>query len=382
MSNYRTACSFHQKWLNTHNTVHSNRLGISYNTQLTIRRKDYPKASDNTYVYTKKLFNYNIITSSPSHPYNPSTLKKQITCRKRLLRLLISQEDVPASAHRKSRRPQLLGPIELEEIFLSEEDLNSTWFGLPSSSHSSNLPYNIGSTSNETHITDSFPKPTLPVQRPSTTSTTLNPMYQRQLNLRAKKKAQKSQLQFSEESNRLYMSESYNDVKLPLAFIKTSSNLLMDWQNDFHCFMTGSPVPSRSTKTKKGRKKSKNRPTVDALTYDTIWHRFNELYRAHIARNSTKSPMFTAQSVKRVLPSTLDLQVNKRSRLLSERRQFTVYQGAQLLFLIISTTTGVIIEQVNYSDNSKYHKSGKTIKNLPITINAVLNGQWMVRTRT
>ncbi|RIA85900.1 hypothetical protein C1645_830129 [Glomus cerebriforme] len=113
MSNHRTACSFYQKWLNTHNTstdlqpsqkhaaaatriytkslnaitntVYSNRLGISYNTQLTVRRKDHPKAPDNTFVYTKKLSNYNINVSSPSYPYNSSTLKKQTTRCNRLL---------------------------------------------------------------------------------------------------------------------------------------------------------------------------------------------------------------------------------------------------------------------------------------------------------
>ncbi|RIA84003.1 hypothetical protein C1645_832944 [Glomus cerebriforme] len=98
----------------------------------------------------------------------------------------------------------------------------------------------------------------------------------------------------SDESNRLYMNESYNEVKLPLAFIKTSSNLLTDWQNDFHCFMIGSPVASCITKAKKSHKKSKNHPMVDVLTFDEIWQSFNEPYRTHIARNLNKFPIFTA----------------------------------------------------------------------------------------
>ncbi|RIA89655.1 hypothetical protein C1645_806131 [Glomus cerebriforme] len=116
----------------------------------------------------------------------------------------------------------------------------------------------------------------------------------------------------------LDMREAYDEVLLPRAFIETSSNLLTDWQNDFHYFMTGSPVLSRTLKAKKGCKKSKNHLKVDAPTYDEIWQTFHEHYRLHIANNLNKFPMFTAQSVKQTSPFSLDLQVNKHFRLLLE----------------------------------------------------------------
>ncbi|RIA90836.1 hypothetical protein C1645_822836, partial [Glomus cerebriforme] len=245
MSNHRTACPFHQKWLNTHDTstdlhpsqkhaaaatriytkslnadtnkVYSNRLGISYNTQLTVRRKNHPKAPDNTFVYTKKLFNYNVNVSSPSYPYNPSTLKKQLKRRNRLTRLLMAQEDIPVSAvnlpqllnlfplpyswHRNIRHKQLTDPIEFEEIILSDQDLKSTWLGPSTSSQLSTTPLKTGSSQNETTYFDSFRNPIPPVQMPlplppaldSKYQRPLNPMYQRQLEIRAKKKAQKEQ---------------------------------------------------------------------------------------------------------------------------------------------------------------------------------------------
>ncbi|RIA82447.1 hypothetical protein C1645_835352 [Glomus cerebriforme] len=402
MSNHRTACSFHQKWLNTHNTstdlqpsqkhvaaatriytkslnavtntVYSNRLGISYNTQLTVRRKDHPKAPDNTFedipvsaVSIPQLIKF--VDTKRHH-----LIDRQHYIHKHIRHINFSKFcykpnslfPLPYSWHHKIRRFQPTDLIKFEEIFLSDEDLNSTWLGPSSSSQSSNIPLNVSSSHNETTSIDSFRNPTPPIERLFPSPPVLNPMHQRQLEIRAKKKAQTSQIcqqrhaaikreeaeaaeqrlihdafkfrvreffagphpplismlnasvgytskqnftkELSDEFDHLYMSESYNEVKLPLAFIKTSSNLLTDWQNDFHCFMIGSPVPSCITKAKKGRKKSKSRPIVNVPSYDDIWLSFNELYRAHMARNLNKFPMFTAQSVKRALPSTLDSQ--------------------------------------------------------------------------
>ncbi|RIA81111.1 hypothetical protein C1645_837505 [Glomus cerebriforme] len=166
------------------NRVYSNRLSISYNTQLTVRRKNHPKTPHNTFIYMKKLFNYNINVFSPSYPYNSSTLKKQTTHRKRLLRLLISQEVIPASAVNIpqlltfTRHPQPTGPIEFEEIFLSDDDFNSTWLGLPLLSHSSNIPHNNDFPPNETSILNSSHSSTPPVQRVPTSLLALNPMHQ------------------------------------------------------------------------------------------------------------------------------------------------------------------------------------------------------------
>ncbi|RIA80529.1 hypothetical protein C1645_866605 [Glomus cerebriforme] len=279
MSNHRTACPFHQKWLNTHNTstdlqpsqkhaaavtrtytkslnaetntVYSNRLGISYNTQLTVRRKDHPKAPDNTFVYTKKLFNYNVNVSSRSYPYSPSTLKKQTTRRERLLRKLIVYQQL---VYRN------LGKAEAAE---------------------KRLIYNAF----KLRIRNIFTGPRPP----------LISMLNASVGHHSKRDFSK---EFSDESNRLYRSESHDDVISLLAFIETSSTLLTDWQYDFHCFMKGSPVPSHIAKAKKGRKKSKIRPMVDVPTYDEIWQHFNELYRLHIVRNLNKIPMFMAQTVK------------------------------------------------------------------------------------
>ncbi|RIA81164.1 hypothetical protein C1645_810171 [Glomus cerebriforme] len=237
---------------------------------------------------------------------------------------------LPYSWHRNIRHKQLTDPIEFEEIILSDQDLKSTWLGPSTSSQLSTTPLKTGSSQNEMTYFDSFRNPIPPVQRPPPLPPALDSkqcaeveavnrrLIYNTFKLRVRNvfgyprpplismlnasvghhKNRNFSKEILHESNRLYMRENYDEVLLPHTFIETSSKLLTDWQIDFHCFMHGSPVPSLILKAKKGCKKSKNCPMVDAPTYDEIWQNFIEQYRLHIADNWNKFPMFTAHSVK------------------------------------------------------------------------------------
>ncbi|RIA89930.1 hypothetical protein C1645_738273 [Glomus cerebriforme] len=123
MSNRRTGCSFHQKWLNidvtlhdqslhskhaiavistynkycsaTPNHVYSNRLGTSYNTQIILINKQWAFSHDVPFVYQKKYFNYHTTSSSPSCTYSTRTLKRQLSRHNQLFRRLFNQESFP-----------------------------------------------------------------------------------------------------------------------------------------------------------------------------------------------------------------------------------------------------------------------------------------------
>ncbi|RIA83598.1 hypothetical protein C1645_809136 [Glomus cerebriforme] len=122
MSNRRTGCSFHQNRLNiditsndqsphskhaaaatltyqkycsaTVNHIYNNRLGTSYNTQITLINKQWASSHNVPFTYQKKYFNYHVTTSSPSCTYSTRTLKHQLSRRNRLIRHLFNRENL------------------------------------------------------------------------------------------------------------------------------------------------------------------------------------------------------------------------------------------------------------------------------------------------
>ncbi|RIA88978.1 hypothetical protein C1645_825471 [Glomus cerebriforme] len=353
MSNHRTGCSFHQKWLYTDitsndqpphlkhaaaatltynkrnnavsNQVFSNRLCISYNTQIKLLDKNRMSTHHTPYIYSKKYYNYHINVSSPSTKYSNATLKRQEIRRERLLKRLLNRENLPQDAkhipyifnsvgrkyhfllspqqfmfnhirhikfnkflHKPSKlfplprewsrhthRPRDRPKIELEEIFLSEED-NTPWLAPPTLPPIPQERYTIVPPPIEMVPHNSSPgkkQEKLALKRQKYADRRES---QRRLEAEAAERRRileafhlrvrnlfnystpplismlnasightrkrNFNVEINLEENRLYMNRSYDDYKASKKYLIASSSLLSDWQKIVHAYMTNSPV--------------------------------------------------------------------------------------------------------------------------------------------
>ncbi|RIA96297.1 hypothetical protein C1645_872167 [Glomus cerebriforme] len=340
-------------------------MGISYTSQIKVLHKEHPLTHNSPYVYTKRLANYKEITSSPSTSYTNPTLVQQQTRRNRVINRMFRSDNLPLIArsnphvlrqlglkhhrlvtcpqymynhirhiklHKFLQKPEKLFPlpqprsrhthrikpmqeIELELVDITNSTSPDTTFSFPSSaSPSSQIPID-----RETQILERRAmKAQLAAeycaarkQRPPLTSLqSASVGFSRRRNF--VQEITDEYLNIQDSCSDRYPDKVHN-------FSVDSAETLTDLQDNFHAYMTDSPITTLASNLRPARKRWIKSHRDGAPTLFTLQRRFfGNLFPREERYRPATLPVFPLPSYKRSASMAINNNVIKRCKLLLE----------------------------------------------------------------